>query len=316
MSPPDSDVPAQLSLCVFAEPPLADALQARLSPRYQYYLFDAAEAFLSHVEQHRDTIDCLILQNVRSSLRMLNHLYSQGALLPIVIIEPAAATHDGRPAPEADPAGMVTGLTPGKPTARYLYHTGEVWLLATQLEDVTEAIERAIARFLKLSPPEAHPATAARDTGPPDSQLRSQQRRLADKLKERLGYLGVYYKRNPQDFFRHLPPPEKTKLLTVLRDIYREIILNYFTDDYPLNQVIDRLVNQVFFADLSVSQVLEIHMELMDEFAQQLKLEGRSDEILIDYRLALIDIIAHLCEMYRRSIPREELPYEVFIRDE
>ena len=46
-------------------------------------------------------------------------------------------------------------------------------------------------------------------------------------------------------------------------------------------------------------------MDLMDEFAKQLQLENRSEEILLDYRLTLIDIIAHLCEMYRRSIPRE-----------
>ena len=43
----------------------------------------------------------------------------------------------------------------------------------------------------------------------------------------------------------------------------------------------------------------------MDEFAIQLRLEGRSEEMLLDYRLTLIDTIAHLCEMYRRSIPRE-----------
>ena len=46
-------------------------------------------------------------------------------------------------------------------------------------------------------------------------------------------------------------------------------------------------------------------MQLMDGFAKQLKLEGRSEEILLDYRLTLIDVIAHLCEMYRRSIPRQ-----------
>ena len=64
-------------------------------------------------------------------------------------------------------------------------------------------------------------------------------------------------------------------------------------------------MNRAFFADISVPQIVEIHMELMDEFANQLKLEGRSEEVLLDYRLTLIDIIAHLCEMYRRSIPRE-----------
>jgi circadian clock protein KaiA len=45
-------------------------------------------------------------------------------------------------------------------------------------------------------------------------------------------------------------------------------------------------------------------MELMDEFVKQLRLEGRNDEILLDYRITLIDMIAHLCELYRRSIPR------------
>ncbi|MDJ0549145.1 MAG: circadian clock protein KaiA, partial [Microcystis sp. M49637_WE12] len=94
---------------------------------------------------------------------------------------------------------------------------------------------------------------------------------------------------------------------------YREIILNYFQQDYPINQAIDELVNNVFFTDLSVSQILEIHMELMDEFSQQLKLEGRSEEILLDYRLALIDILAHLGEMYRRSIPREDIPYDLLL---
>ena len=43
-------------------------------------------------------------------------------------------------------------------------------------------------------------------------------------------------------------------------------------------------------------------MELMDDFSQQLKLEGRSNDILLDHQLALVDIIANLCKMYRRSL--------------
>lgn len=54
----------------------------------------------------------------------------------------------------------------------------------------------------------------------------------------------------------------------------------------------------------------------MDQFSQSLKLEGRSDEILLDYRLALIDILAHLGEMYRRSIPREDIPFELFYQSD
>ncbi len=133
----------------------------------------------------------------------------------------------------------------------------------------------------------------------------SQQNRLAEKLKERLGYLGIYYKREPRFFLKNLPHEEKQSLLQELRSEYREIVLAYFAEDGTLNTRVDRFVEQAFFSDMAVAQVVEIHMELMDALATQLKLEGRSEEILLDYRLTLIDIIAHLCEMYRRSIPRE-----------
>ncbi|WP_429614829.1 hypothetical protein [Synechococcus elongatus] len=86
---------------------------------------------------------------------------------------------------------------------------------------------------------------------------------------------------------------------------YREIVLSYFSPNSNLNQSLDNFVNMAFFADVPVTQVVEIHMELMDEFAKKLRVEGRSEDILLDYRLTLIDVIAHLCEMYRRSIPRE-----------
>lgn len=91
--------------------------------------------------------------------------------------------------------------------------------------------------------------------------------------------------------------------MTLKRD-YRDIILNYFRQDSSVNQEIDDFVTQIFFADISILKILEIHMELMDAFAKKLKLEGRNEDILLDYRLTLIDIMAHLCEMYRRSIPK------------
>jgi circadian clock protein KaiA len=88
--------------------------------------------------------------------------------------------------------------------------------------------------------------------------------------------------------------------------VYRTIILEYFKDsNRNLNQQIDEFVNLAFFSDISVTQVLEIHMSLIEEFSKKLQLEGRNDEVLLDYRITLIDIIAHLCELYRRSIPRE-----------
>ncbi|MBW4619783.1 MAG: circadian clock protein KaiA [Cyanosarcina radialis HA8281-LM2] len=128
---------------------------------------------------------------------------------------------------------------------------------------------------------------------------------LTEKLKARLGYLGVYYKRDPQDFFRNLSSSEQKSLLEKIKLEYRQIILDYFANNENINQQIDNLVNKLFFTDIAVSQLVEIHMELMDEFAKHLKVEGRSEEILVDYRLTLIDTMAHLCEMYRRSIPRD-----------
>lgn len=48
-----------------------------------------------------------------------------------------------------------------------------------------------------------------------------------------------------------------------------------------------------------MGKVVEIHMELIDDLERQLKLEGLHSEYLSDYRLVLIDVIAHLGEMYR-----------------
>jgi circadian clock protein KaiA len=178
-----------------------------------------------------------------------------------------------------------------------------------QTNQIRFLINQAIAHFLELGPscrlpkePTIFDPTTELSTV---NFLMVQQLRLAEKLKERLGYLGVYYKRNPQQFFRNLSQPEKQELLEALKSEYRQIILNYFSIDDTLNQKIDEFASTAFFADVSVSQIVEIHMELMDEFSKHLKLEGRSEEVLLDYRLTLIDVIAHLCEMYRRSIPRE-----------
>jgi len=197
-----------------------------------------------------------------------------------------------------------------------LYHNAEIRIAPTRISEINVLIDQAITQFLHLRPncglaEQPKTATKINPEADQESFLLQQQHRLAQKLKERLGYLGVYYKRNPQHFYRNLLADEKKEFLEQLTLEYREIILNYFSQDESVNQQIDQFVNRNFFADMSVSQILEIHMILMDEFSQRLKLEGRSEEILLDYRLALIDILAHLGEMYRRSIPREDLPFNL-----
>ncbi|NJL44575.1 MAG: circadian clock protein KaiA [Leptolyngbyaceae cyanobacterium SM2_3_12] len=186
------------------------------------------------------------------------------------------------------------------------YHGGVVTLGRASLPQLETAIQRAIQQFLELPADSCTlPNPVPVDQLPIPDILSAQQGRLTEKLKARLGYLGVYYKRTPENFLRNLSPDDRETLLNQLKANYRKIVLGYFTKDVKLNQAIDDLVDQAFMADISVSYIVEIHMVLMDEFAKQLKLEGRSEEILLDYRLTLIDVMAHLCEMYRRSIPRD-----------
>ena len=191
------------------------------------------------------------------------------------------------------------------------YHNAVVRIAQDQIDTVESQVHEAISQFLQL-PASLNIPVDQESTLPTASRdnrlflLSLQQQRLTEKLHERLGYLGVYYKRNSQNFVRNMTLEERHEFLDQLRQDYRQIILSYFSsDDKSLNQRIDDYVNLAFFADVSISKVVEIHMELMDNFSKQLNIEGRSEEILLDYRLTLIDVLAHLCEMYRRSIPRE-----------
>lgn len=101
--------------------------------------------------------------------------------------------------------------------------------------------------------------------------------------------------------FQHLSSEKQQRLLEQLKLEYRQIILNYFVADRGIKDKIDKFINNVFDYQLPVAYIIEIHMELIEELSKQLKIEGRSDDILLDYRLTLIDILAHLCEIYRTS---------------
>jgi len=296
-------VQSPLSLCLFVPDSIARKLESIFQgDRYQLSCFHDRDAFRTFLENQPEHIDCLLVIDESDSLPVLNRLYEQGRLLPIILLTPHPSALENR---END-----------KPTV--VYHNAEIHLPESRWSELPAVVDQAIAHYLHLGPSCAL-VSSANDNDPgeskddsPQSFLLLQQRRLADKLKERLGYLGVYYKRNPSHFYRNLSPQEKREYLDDLSTQYREIILVYFSQETNVNDMLDQFVNQAFFADLAISQILEIHMELMDEFAQHLKLEGRSEEVLLDYRLVLIDILAHLGEMYRRSIPREDIPFDVY----
>ncbi|MGB3308219.1 MAG: circadian clock protein KaiA [Nodosilinea sp.] len=246
---------------------------------------------LDWLQSRPEPPDCLVVNEPVWQATLRPALQELRLVLPVVVLVTDAEAI-ARPVPKSDHyLGVV------------VHHSLEA------LPQLDHAIQTAIQEFLRLpghSRAAANPAPADQSSGQAES-LSTQQHQLTEKLKARLGYMGVYYKRNPSQFLRHLSPEDRRTLLDQLKTDYRKIVLAYFAKNVKLNlnQLIDDFVDQAFMADISVAQIVEIHMQLMDNFAKQLKLEGRSEEILLDYRLTLIDVIAHLCEMYRRSIPRQ-----------
>jgi len=302
----------QLSIGIFirSEEIAASAIELLRGERYALTHIKSAVEFLGFLK-HNYHLDCLVFEVNRDLQSLLGKLQERSIFLPAVILSPQTGVEEKPEAPysEGFEAAASTANKSQEESCTFFYHPAEVQLAIARSSEIASSIDRAIAQFLKLSTPvPVNYQSATVDATvqlTAQSLLSRQQRRLAEKLRERLGYLGVYYKRNSQIFLRNLSAPEKQKFLEQLKSSYRDILLHYFSQDTAVNNQIDEFVNLAFFADVPVTQIVEIHMELMDEFAKQLKIEGRNEEILLDYRLTLIDAIAHMCEMYRRSIPKE-----------
>jgi len=194
---------------------------------------------------------------------------------------------------------LLPAVVIGEVSGRVEYHDAEVHLPQDQLEQIAYSVDAAVSRFLRrgLPAPSGGPADGAVPADTPEGW------RLPNRLKGRLGYLGVFYKRDPSLFLRNLPQEEREELLRSLKRSYRDVLISYFRDPAAANQAIESFVHSAFFADLPINKVVEIHVDLIDAFWKQLKLEGHKNDFLQDYRLALLDVMAHLCEMYRRSVP-------------
>ncbi len=270
---------------------LADPLHRLLTQKSFVVSWSQSQSdFADWVIHNRHRIDCLIVQSSSEAFQALNLFQQRDILLPTLTV------------------GCVE--TAENDEATIAYHEAVTFLNINHLDGIDDAIKLAVERYLQLPTPAAALPDILLEKGSESGDKRTfllslQQQRLSEKLRERLGYVGVYYKRNPRNFLRHMSRSERQEFLDKLSQDYRHIILNYFAKDTMINQKIDDFVNVAFFADMSVPKIVEIHMELIDDFSKQLQLEGRNEEVLVDYRLTLIDVIAHLCEMYRRSLPRE-----------
>lgn len=253
-------------------PALRDACRLWLkSGRYALVGIGEGQDPVRALNEGHDGFDAVLLEQGVFPAAVFSSLREQMLLLPAVVI------------------GEVTG--------KVEYHDAEVHLPADQLEQLPYSLDAAISRFLKRGAPGA-------ENLPARSGIETEERwKLANRLKDRLGYLGVYYKRDPERFFRNLSETERDDLLRSLSRTYRDLLLSYFRDPAAANQALESFVNTAFFADLPITSTVEIHMNLIEGFWKQLKLEGHKNDFLQDYRLALLDVMAHLCEMYRRSIP-------------
>ncbi len=320
--------PLRISLLLDWEPPAGQPLAcADLLPteRFITECFQDQATFLEALRQQDGHIDCLVLLVDPIRLKELHNLGNQlcgwGLLLPTVLAIVLEESHLQKETPQAEgqiPAtsSLVKALLKRE---QFFYHNATLVRPISPQDLQVRAdraslgspstlellVDRAIALFLQVSPTCGLPQGQVHPSDQPYlAYSNQQQRRLAEKLRERLGYAGVYYHRDPELFYRRLSPQEQRALMQRLRGLYQTIVLEYFQSPETANARIDELVALAFFADIGAAQLLELHMGLMEDFAKQLKLEGRNEEILLDYRITLIDVMAHLSEMYRRSIPK------------
>ena len=222
---------------------------------------------VSTLEAQREEIDAVVVEQHLLDASSREQLLGRGLLFPAVVV--------------------------GEMKGHVDYHAEELHLADDQLAQLGYTVDAAISRFLRQG----------RADGRSDDDGLASVDKLSRRLQERLGYLGVFYKRDPSRFLGSLPTEERRELLESLQRTYRDLLISYFSDPAASNQALESFVNTAFFSDLPITRTVDIHVDQIDEFWKQLRLEGHKSDFLQDYRLALLDVMAHLCEMYRRSIP-------------
>ena len=253
-------------------PNLVDACQQWL-PDTRYQSIDLSGPhqeqldLVSTLEAQQEEIDAVVVEQQLLDASSREQLLGRGLLFPAVVV--------------------------GEMKGHVDYHSEELHLADDQLAQLGYTVDAAISRFLRQG----------RADGRSDDDGLASVDKLSRRLQERLGYLGVFYKRDPSRFLGSLPTEERRELLESLQRTYRDLLISYFSDPAASNQALESFVNTAFFSDLPITRTVDIHVDQIDEFWKQLRLEGHKSEFLQDYRLALLDVMAHLCEMYRRSIP-------------
>ncbi|MXW39829.1 MAG: hypothetical protein F4Z75_01485 [Synechococcus sp. SB0668_bin_15] len=108
--------------------------------------------------------------------------------------------------------------------------------------------------------------------------------------------------RNRRDFLCNLSEPDQQTVLQGLRQRYRALLRVYFGQAEAVDETLEQVVSTAFSADVPAQLLVKIHIQVMDQLATQLRMEGHSTAFLKDYRLALIEVMARLTERYRHAM--------------
>ncbi|CAK6701663.1 MULTISPECIES: circadian clock protein KaiA [unclassified Synechococcus] len=246
--------------------------------RYELMELGLQQDPAAELERCWEQFDAVLLEPGVLSIEAFQRLRAQGRILPAVVL------------------GQLSGPME--------FFQDEVHLPPDQMEQLSYSLDAAISRCLRRRSSSGSGGNLdASDSHAGESDQSNW--RLPHRLRERLGYLGIFYKRDSSRFLRNLSAAERKVLLRSLQRTYRDLLISYFRDPAAANQALESFVNTAFFSDLPITKTVEIHVDMIDEFWKKLQLEGHKQDFLKDYRLALLDVMAHLCEMYRRSLPPE-----------
>ncbi len=137
--------------------------------------------------------------------------------------------------------------------------------------------------------------------------LRKNKNILNSRLTERFGCSNIYRNKKCPKIFDSLSEFEQKQLLKNLKAEYSLIFFDYFASKDSINTKIEEFLREAFDISLPINKIVEIHLELIDNLERQLVFEGLHVEYLSDFRLTLIDVIAHLGELYRSGYVKKNI---------
>ena len=222
-------------------------------------LVDACRQWLPETRYH--SLDLSRLDQAEGPLDLAGSLAAQQEEIDAVVVEQQLLDATSRE--QLLGRGLLfPAVVVGEMKGHVDYHSEELHLADDQLAQLGYTVDAAISRFLRQG----------RADGRSDDAGLASVDKLSRRLQERLGYLGVFYKRDPSRFLGSLPAEERQELLESLQRTYRDLLISYFRDPAASNQALESFVNTAFFSDLPITRTVEIHVDQIDEFWKQLRL--------------------------------------------